>query len=139
MTFPVTADLRHVLMLKKPAHHRNPAFANRWTVPGGKVERYEADIRKSAARELVEETQLRVSPGDLIDILNFTCDCDPEEHTHRVGVFGVILPLDTLRSARGTQEEPVSVFIQLPLELVWNVLPLLELVRSRLRQLKLRS
>jgi 8-oxo-dGTP pyrophosphatase MutT (NUDIX family) len=60
-----------VLLLESYHDHRRPELGTFWLVPGGGVDAGEPVVA-AAARELVEETGLRVSPQELGEPVAFT-------------------------------------------------------------------
>ncbi len=133
MVFAFGPDLRDLAFLRKPSDHKNPLFRDRWTVPGGRIEGFETDA-EGAARELMEESTLKVEPSDLVPVLRFSCNCDPTEPEHEVAVFGVVVPVERLLLAEGDPTEPVIVVREYPKNLLWYIEPLLALVKARMRQ-----
>jgi mutator protein MutT len=66
MVVPLTEDLKHVAMVEPLG--AGPAFvAGKINFPGGKVEEGES-AEHAAARELLEETGIRVAPHQLVQI-----------------------------------------------------------------------
>lgn len=134
MVFAFTPGLQELLLLKKPDTHHNELFRGNWTVPGGHIKPGESIIN-GAAREFTEETALLVATAQMRYVLSFACNCDPTEAEHEVIVYGVELPREYLRTARGTIEEPVLLFgVPLPNNLLWYIHPLRDMAISRLRQ-----
>src|SRR3569833_447713 len=133
MVFAVSPDMQQVILLRKPNDHKNPIFAGRWTAPGGHIEDDETPIQ-GAHREMQEETGIDVPLDNLRLVLEFQCNCDPTEDEHSVFVYGVVLPAERLNTAMGFME-PVSVYTELPDDLLWYTRPLLELTKARLQQL----
>jgi ADP-ribose pyrophosphatase YjhB (NUDIX family) len=134
MTFILSSDLRHVLLLRKPDDHRNPIYRGRWTAPGGSLEKGESEVA-GASRELREETG--IVENKLRFVLRFACNCDPEETEHEVIVYSGIQSLAEMQSARGSDIEPVGTFeiAQLnSLNRVRYLDSLLELVIERMKQ-----
>ncbi len=134
MMFALSEDLGSVLLLQKPSTHRNPLFRNRWTAPGGHIERSETP-RESIVREMEEETNLRIQSSEPRFILRFACNCDPLEAEHDVVVYAAILPLWALKSARGDETEPVGVFsVRCLPHTLWYIEWLLKLTIARMTQ-----
>ncbi len=131
--FALSPDFQCVLLLKKPATHRNPLFRDRWTAPGGHLENGETELN-CALREMEEETQLLVSADEARFILRFSCDCDPLESEHDVTVYGAVLSYKRLEKAKGTPVEPIGIFGATPPNIVWHVPHLLQLTIGRMRQ-----
>ena len=53
-----------ILLLKR--HSKSKTNPNRWELPGGKVDKGE-DFDKALIREFIEETNLKIEIGDLLD------------------------------------------------------------------------
>jgi ADP-ribose pyrophosphatase YjhB (NUDIX family) len=130
MTAIFSDDFSRLLLLRKPDTHPNPLFRGKWTFPGGLVENGES-VQKSAERELFEETQLTAS---VRPILRFFCDCDPTEAEHEIFLYAGTLPIDAMNGAVGSSIEPVQVFADLPVDLMWYLPQLRDLAIMRLRQ-----
>ena len=135
MTFVFAPRGFSFLLLLKPQDHKNPLFRGNWTAPGGKLEDGELPLA-GAIRELKEETGLKAKASEMRLVCRFYCNCDPTEPEHEVIVYGVKVPKEKMRKAKGLKAEPVRVFRDLPGNIVWHVLPLWELAWGRLKQPK---
>lgn len=112
-------DRDHVLLVKRGAH---PAKGY-WSIPGGKLRRGES-IVQAVEREMLEETGLRVRPGELVAVyerlptdggegehyvvLDYLCEAAggvlrAGDDAAEVGWFG-ISTLHTLRLTEGAAE-----------------------------------
>lgn len=146
MVFVFSEDYQNVLLLRKPLDHHNPLFRGRWTAPGGKQEQFES-ILSCAVREVQEETGLSYMYTQFRRVVEFDCNCDPNEGLHKVTVFGVRGSNSDLDQAQGSVSEPVREFkigvrdglglVDIPdreLRLLWYTTPLLQLTLARMRQ-----
>jgi 8-oxo-dGTP pyrophosphatase MutT (NUDIX family) len=133
MIFAFSEGFRSILLQHKPASHKNPAFRDRWTAPGGHVETGESEL-VAAIREFYEETRLQLEEKALRFVLRFACNCDITETEHDVTVFGAMIPAETLGKAFGPMPEPVRIFRELPENVQWYLAPMAELVVARLKQ-----
>jgi 8-oxo-dGTP pyrophosphatase MutT (NUDIX family) len=70
----ITNDGKYLLVRKSAADPYNPG---RWEFPGGRMKASD-DLDEHIRREVLEETGLRVEPGEPIDIWSWDMDWDGE-------------------------------------------------------------
>ncbi len=101
---PVDGKL-HVLVVRRG----NPPFEGSWALPGGYLE-VDEDLATSAARELEEETGLRVDPGDLTQLGAYGApDRDPRGRTISVAH---VLRRDSASDVQGGDDAAEAAWVE---------------------------
>jgi 8-oxo-dGTP diphosphatase len=85
-------ETRHVLLIRR----LNPPFQDRWALPGGFLDADET-VEECAARELYEETHLRVSTLSLVGVFSKP-DRDPRSRVLTVA-FQSQIPVSQMNDA----------------------------------------
>ena len=87
----LTRDLSHVLLITR----KNDPFKGRWALPGGFLDEYDKSLRQGAARELEEETGLKVHRLWQVGTWG-SPDRDPRGYTVTVAFFGLVAGLQAV-------------------------------------------
>lgn len=90
----VTYDQQKVLLIKR----RHPPFQDKYCLPGGHVDPDDRSAAHAAARELEEETGIRVSAAELSLLMVLDApDRDPREDGRRISLVYVVALADGAR------------------------------------------
>ncbi len=95
-------DTRHVLLIRR----LNPPFQDRWALPGGFLDADET-VEACAARELYEETNIKISSLSLVGVFSKP-DRDPRSRVVTVAFQSQILPSQMNDAVAGDDAKSVE-------------------------------